>query len=151
MYLKEICIFLRELIKCLRLLVCPGSPPHTVCLSATMPMTNTGWISFFPNSARPFHISVLCYNLLLPPGILFPTKIYQWIGPQTSRSKSTLRSRSWWQWVPPCSSSHSILASSLLEGMVWPRLIYLSLFYMRQKVAGNAEWMNEWMNEVINR
>lgn len=91
-HLKMICISLREIIECLTLLLSLGSPAPDYPPFCHHANDYTGGISLFLKSARPFHISMLWCNLFWPPGTPIPTNFYQQIGPQTSRSKSTLRS-----------------------------------------------------------
>ena len=122
--------------------------PTPLCLPLCQHTNDyTGWISFFPNSADPF--TFLCFG----------TIYFYLLGHHSqpiSASELALslqEANPVWETIPDgrvphCLSSHSILAISLLEGMVLPWLIYLSVFYMRQKISGNAGWMNEWMNKV---
>lgn len=125
-------------------------PTQMVHLSATMPMTTRDEFPFFQSQTDPFTflcLGTICFYIL---GCHSQNNFYQSIGPQSSRSKFTLRRNlSWWQPIPPSSSWQSILATSLLEGMALVHLIYLSVSCIRQKVAGNTKWMNEWTNEWI--
>ena len=97
--------------------------------------------------SQSFHISVLWYNLFLPTRTSFHITFYQWVGPQTSRSKSSLRNHPWWQ------------SPSLLEfpqhpghfsvrghGIVMTHLL-VCLLHETEDIR-KAEWMNEWSKSI---
>ena len=150
MYLKKICIFLREIIKCLMLLSCLGtlSPDHLrLCHQAN---GYTGRNSLL-SEVSPDPFTFLCFGTI-------SFYLLGWHLQPIPTSELALRFQRvnpLWEAFPD--GTESLLAwvpstpiISLLEGMLWPLFICFASC-AREEAADTAEWMNEWMNESIDK